>query len=111
MRSSEDDLLGGDDRIPLDDEADRRADQQLLGGQRRCCQRDERIVGPAVLGRQLAAGGVWGLASRRDVCVLGKQQTFKASILRHLRKLGRVLDVCRGEDRDAKFHRPFTLQR
>jgi hypothetical protein len=56
------DLLRGDDRVALDDEADPGPYQQPLGRGRGGGEGDEGVVGVAVLLRQLAPGRIRSLA-------------------------------------------------
>ena len=75
------DLLGGRDRVALDDQADAGADEQPLGRRRGGGQRDERVVDPPVLVGQLAAGRIGRLAADRDVGVLGEPERLEAVLL------------------------------
>ena len=77
------DLLGGDDRVALDDQADPGGDLQPLGGDCGSAQRYERVERAAVLRGQLSAGGIRGATTRRDMGVLREEQRLKTALLRH----------------------------
>jgi hypothetical protein len=98
------DLLSGDDRVALDDEADAGSDPQPLCRGRGRGGRDERVERVPVLGRQLAAGGIRRRAARRDVGVLGEEQRLETALLRHPGELVRRLYVLGGKDRESEFH-------
>jgi hypothetical protein len=63
-------LLGGVDRIPLDQKADAGADQQLLRSESRGGERDEWIHRVHVHPRQLAARRIRALPAHRDMRML-----------------------------------------
>src|SRR5436190_12461033 len=75
------DLLRGDDRVALDDEADAGGEEYALGRGGRRGQRDERVVGVAVLPRELPARGIVGATDCRDVRVLREEQRLEAPLL------------------------------
>ncbi len=102
------DLLGSDDRIALDHQADAAADPQRRGRLRRGGQRDEQVVGVAVLARQLAAARVRALAAGGDVGVLGEEQRLVAVLLDQAGDRPGGDRVGRGEVSDSEFH-PSSL--
>ena len=89
------DLLGRDDRVALDDQADAGTDPQPLGRLRDGGKRHERVERVPVLLRQAAAAWVRRVAADRDVGVLGEQQRLEAGVLRGAAKL-------RGRDREVR---------
>ena len=98
------DLLRGRDRVALDDQADAAADPQRRGRLRRRRQRDEQVVGVAVLARQLTAARVRALAAGRDVGVLGEEQRLVAALLHEARDLAGADRVVGGEVSDSEVH-------
>jgi hypothetical protein len=91
------DLLGGHDRIALDDEADARADLQALGRGGGGGEAHERVDRVAVLGRELAATGVRGGAADRDMSVLWEEERLEAELLRGPPELGGRHPIVGGE--------------
>jgi hypothetical protein len=98
------DGLRGGDRVPLDQQADRVADPDALGGVGHGGQGDERVVDPRVLARQLAARGVGRLAARGDVGVLGDEDGLEAALLGHPGERRRLDRLVGGEVGDAEVH-------
>jgi hypothetical protein len=92
------------DRVALHDQADAGGDQQLAGGRGRRGECDERVVGVAVLARQLAAAGIRRRAADRDVRVLGDEQRLEPVLLDHPRQLVRLDRVLGGKREDADLH-------
>ena len=105
------DLLGGDDRVALDHQADAAADAQPGGRQRRRRQRDEQVVGRRVLARDRPATGVRGRALGRDVGVLGEEQRVVAALLDQPSDLTRADAVVGGEVTDSEFHARRVYER
>jgi probable F420-dependent oxidoreductase len=83
-------LLGGDDRVTLDDQADRGPDPQALGSGSGRRQGDEGVVEARVLAWQLAAGRIGRRSAGRDVGVLGREQGLEAPFLDHPAHLRRL---------------------
>jgi hypothetical protein len=75
------DLLGRDDRVALDDEADAAANPQARGRLGGRGQRDEQVVGVPVLGWQDRPAGPRRLAAGGDVRVFGEEQRLVAALL------------------------------
>ena len=98
------DLLRGHDRVALVHQADARGELQLARDGRGGGQRHERVVGVAVLHRELAAGRVRRLAARGDVGVLGNEERLEAVLLDQTRQLIRLGRVVGGECEDADLH-------
>src|SRR5207302_7695270 len=99
------DLLRGNDRVALDDEADPGRHAQLLRDCRRTRERYERVVRVPVLERQITARRVGSLAARGDVGVLGEEERLEAALLGGARKLRRGRGVIGRENRQSEIHR------
>ena len=100
------DLLGGVDRVVLDNEADAGADEQLGRRQRRSRQGDEGIQGVPVLLGQLTPGRLGRLPAGRDVRMLCDPERLEATLLDGGPELGHGDRVIGREDRNAKLHGP-----
>ena len=100
------DLLGGGDRVALDDQADAGADPQLRRGLRDGGQRHERVVRVPVLLRQLAAARVRRVAGDRDVRVLGEEQRLEAGVLGGSAELARARSSSRWGRSSGRISRP-----
>ena len=98
------DLLGGDDRVALDDEADAAADPQVRrrGGRRR--QRDEQVVGVRVLARQLAAAARRASRGWRGCACARRSRAPRAVLLDEAGDLAGAGRVVGGEVADAGVH-------
>ncbi len=103
------DLLGGDDRVALDHQADAAGDPQRGGGGGGRRQRHEQVVGVGVDARQLPARRVGGLAAGGNVGVLREEQRAMPAFLDEPGEGGRVDAVVGGEVADAEIHRGATL--
>ena len=98
------DLLGGDDGVPLDDEADARPEQEPFGAGGQRPEDHEGIGGAAELvGDAVAAGGD-GLGEGGDVGVLGDEQRLEAAVLQRPAEGPDVDAVPGGEGADAEPH-------
>jgi hypothetical protein len=98
------DLLGGGDRVALDDQADAAAHAQPARRGRGRRQRDEQVVRVKVLARQLSAGRIGSLATGRDVRVLGEEQRLVTPLLDESRNRSGANAVVRGEVADPEVH-------
>src|SRR5262249_45469627 len=99
------DLLGGEDRVALDDEADPTAHAKPGRRLGRRGERDEEVVAVPVLGRQMVAAAPRALAARRDVGVLGEEQRLVAAILEPAGEPAGREPVVGREVADAEGHR------
>jgi hypothetical protein len=104
-------LLGGDDRVALDDQTDPGGERQPLGHGRDRPERHEGVVHVAVLARQLAAGRVRRPARSRDVRVLGHEQRLEPVLLDDPPELVRLDRVVRREHHQADVHGPALWRR
>src|SRR5215217_5387926 len=98
------DLLGGHDRVALDDEADAGPDprpRRRLGGRG---HGHEQVVGVGVLARELAAPRIGRLPRRRDVRVLGEVDGVVPVLLDELRHVAWPHRVVGREVADAGVH-------
>jgi hypothetical protein len=95
-------LLGAVDGIPLRDEADCGAQQDVAGDRRRGSQRHERVQHAGVVARH--AVGQRKLGGQRHVRVLGDPERFEAVMLYGPRQLRRPDAEIRGEHADAELH-------
>ena len=97
-------LLGADDRVALDDEADAAAHAQPRRGGGRGGHGHEQVVGVGVPARQHGAALPRALAGGGDVRVLGEEERAVPVLLDEAGEGGRVDRVMRGEHRDAGVH-------
>src|SRR5207249_2548322 len=98
------DLLGGGDRVALDEQADPRADLERGGHGGRCRQRDEQVVRAPVLLRQGRAAGPRASPRDRDVGVLREPERLEAAGLDRARQVVDPHRVVGGEHDDAEVH-------
>jgi len=105
------DLFGGDDRVPLDDQADAAADTKRRCGLSGSRQRDEQVIGVAVFTRQLPAAGPRALAAGRDMRVLGEEQRLVAVLLNQASNGSRSEGVVRREVSDSEIDAASLVSR
>jgi hypothetical protein len=98
------DLLRGDDRVPLGNEADAGAEPQVFGDSRGKGQRDERVMRVRIALRQFAAARGRRAPADRDVGVLGYEQRLEPALFKRPRQLGDVDAVI-----DRKIDPIFTF--
>ena len=91
------------DGIPLDHQADARAQTDAFGDRGAGAERHERIVGVPVHLRQVAAARKWCRAGSGDVGVLGKEEAVQAAFLHRSGQLHGLDAVVRGKYGDAEF--------
>src|SRR5262249_17207834 len=96
--------LRRDDRGTVGDEAEARAEPQVLGCRRSERERYEGIVRVFVALRQLPAAGKRGASAHRNVRVLAHEERFKAALLECTRELGDVNAVIGWEVVRANLH-------
>src|SRR5262249_4605913 len=105
-------LLGDQDRVALDDEADTGPELERLGHHSRRAQGYEGIEGVPVLARQVGSAGPRALAAGRDVRVLGEPHGLERARFQLACELVDRYGVVGREHGDAVFHGigPFRLK-
>src|SRR5438094_4462336 len=98
------DLLGGGDRVALDEETDPRADLERGGHGGRRRQRDEQVVRVPVLLRQRRPARPRAPPRDRDVGVLREPERFEAAGLDRARQVVDAHRIVGGEHDDAQVH-------
>src|SRR5207253_7131762 len=98
------DLLGGGDRVALDEQADPRADLEGGGHGGRRRQGHERVVRVPVLLRQRRTAGPWAPPRGRAAGVLRAAERLEAAALDRARQVVDPHRVVGGEHDDAEVH-------